>query len=156
MLPVPVPVPVPVMESKSVLGSDVIRIPTREVHVLLVDDDTNVRKLIELLLREEGYKLTVCKNGREALQLFEARHAELTLGIVDMIMPGLSGLELIKAIRQVDPKFPVIIISGYSDREVTPEIAATAPTLFLQKPFQIDQLTKAISKLFRSIAEPGV
>jgi two-component system cell cycle sensor histidine kinase/response regulator CckA len=126
---------------------DIRPVANHQIQVLLVDDDANVRKLIELLLREEGYELTVCKNGREALKVFEARHGELTLGIVDMMMPGLGGLDLIASMRQQKPNFPIIIISGYSDREVSAEITASGPTLFLHKPFQIEQLTTAIGKL---------
>jgi two-component system, cell cycle sensor histidine kinase and response regulator CckA len=139
--------PVAMIESRTVSTQELHRNRSREVQVLLVDDDANVRKLIELLLKEEGYKLTVCRNGREALNLFEVQHGGLTLGIVDMMMPGLGGLELISAMRQVKPNFPVIIISGYSDREVSPDVAASGPTMFLHKPFQIDQLMKAINKL---------
>ena len=142
--------PIAVVESRGVTRQEATRVPSREVQVLLVDDDANVRKLIELLLRDEGYKLAVCKNGREALKVFEAQHPELTLGIVDVMMPGLGGLDLISSMRQLKPNFSIIIISGYSDREVTPEVAASGPTLFLHKPFQIDQLTKAISKLLES------
>jgi two-component system, cell cycle sensor histidine kinase and response regulator CckA len=145
----PIP-PVAVVDSRAVSTQELSRARSREVQVLLVDDDTNVRKLIEMLLKEEGYRLTVCRNGREALKLFEEQHGQLTLGIVDMMMPGLGGLELIAAMRQVKPKFPVIIISGYTDREVSPEVAATGPTLFLHKPFQIDQLMKAINKLLEA------
>ena len=139
--------PVPAVEAGAAWPKDIRPVPNHQVQVLLVDDDANVRKLIELLLREEGYKLTVCKNGREALKIFEARHGELTLGIVDMMMPGLGGLDLISSMRQQKPNFPIIIISGYTDREVSPEITASGPTLFLHKPFQIEELVKAIGKL---------
>jgi len=116
-----------------------------EQRVLVVDDDSNIRKMIVAALKRDGYAFLEAPNGREALDLMRAEHPDVV--VLDLMMPILSGWDVLKE-RQHDEelrRIPVILISANRD----PEIASAVDKgicAFLPKPFDIG----ALSALVRS------
>jgi DNA-binding NtrC family response regulator len=84
-------------------------------------------------------------DGIEAVELFRARSGEFACVLLDLMMPRLSGEEVLQAIRQIAPAMPVILMSGYSDEETARRFVGENRLWFLQKPFKI----KNISNIFR-------
>jgi CheY-like chemotaxis protein len=117
--------------------------------VLVVDDDSNIRRLIVAALKRDGYAFLEAPNGRDALDIMRAEHPDVV--VLDLMMPILSGWDVL-AERQRHPdlmRIPVILISANRD----PEIATAVDKgicAFLPKPFDIGTL----SALVRSCVPP--
>ena len=111
--------------------------------VLLVDDDDAVRLVAGRMLERSGLQVISQSDGRTALDVL-SRSPEVSLVLLDVSMPGMSGLEVLTELRTTDSEIPVIMMSGYSD--VSPDGAAgTLPiTAFLHKPFRAAALIEAI------------
>lgn len=83
--------------------------------VLLVDDEESVRKVARMILsRMGGYKVIEAANGVEALQRYEENAKDITLVVTDCVMPGMSGPELIKQLKLLNPQLKIVCMSGYS------------------------------------------
>lgn len=110
----------------------------RGERVLVVDDDDLVRAFAERLLSRAGYVVRVARDGDEALRIADAQRPQLVL--TDMVMPRMSGVELVSQLRARSPDLPVIYQSGYSNDAVG---LALEPGLqsFVQKPYTSEQLT---------------
>ena len=110
--------------------------------VLVVDDERNVRSSVAMLLEYMGFEALQAEDGARALALFD-QHPDVVLVILDMTMPGLSGLETMRALREKAPALPVVLTSGYAkaDAERGSPLDATA---FLQKPYSVDDLERIV------------
>ena len=113
--------------------------------ILLAEDDPAVRQATVTMLTHAGYRVLQAENGADAFMLWERHRGAIRLLLTDLVMPGgLGGRELASALQGLDPKLPVIFMSGYSA-----ELAGSTPTwperqLFLQKPYSRTQLLDAI------------
>ena len=118
--------------------------------VLVVDDDPNIRKLIVVALKRDGYTFLEAPNGREALDLMRASRPDVV--VLDLMMPVLSGWDVLRERADDDElrKIPVIVVSAKS----VPEVATAVTSgicAFLPKPFDIG----ALSALVRSCIPPA-
>ncbi|HLI82498.1 MAG TPA: PAS domain S-box protein [Bryobacteraceae bacterium] len=116
--------------------------------VLVVDDEALVRTTAGAALRHRGFRVLSCANGREAVEQFRRRHAEISLVLLDMTMPGLSGAETLELLSAIDPSVPVLVSSGYGEEETRarfgPGIAG-----FLQKPYTAHGVVDAAIRFAR-------
>jgi len=128
--------------------------PNPHRRILVVDDDANIRELICSLLEEHGHAVVAAENGLDASELFESNPSGFQLAVVDMMMPGMKGDDLIRRLRRTIPGFPVVVVSGYADREMPADIAQTGPTLVVPKPFRLEQLSGTVARLI-SAAPPA-
>lgn len=121
--------------------------------ILIVDDDDPVRVMLARLLRTQGYTVVQAANATLAHAALKTQRPDLVIS--DIVMPGESGIELRRAIAELWPGLPVILISGYS-AEGPAEFAARTPnTAFVQKPFAADQLLGLVEQtLGRSMHRP--
>ena len=117
--------------------------------ILVVDDEKTVRDTVAMLLRHEGYRVVVAECGHAALGAVEAFMFDLV--IIDIVMPGMDGLETISVLRQDAPDLPIIVMSGYGTGSgaTGPDFFRTAvgrgATCCLRKPFTREQLLDAIT-----------
>lgn len=103
--------------------------------VLIVDDEPAVRRLGQLVLESVGFRVITADDGRAGLDAF-LRHAdELTAAVVDLTMPHMDGPELAGHIQATAPGLPVLLMSGYSEHEVTARLSGRDVSDFIQKPF---------------------
>ncbi|MBN1941785.1 MAG: response regulator [Phycisphaerae bacterium] len=123
--------------------------------ILVAEDDESVRQLVVHVLREAGYTVLETANAREAMPLGHEYAAQIDLMLTDVIMPGLSGLELAKKIQPLRPDMRVLFISGYA------KLSALAgggefPTGagFLAKPFSREALLQAVRSTLDAPSEP--
>ncbi|MEE4272664.1 MAG: PAS domain S-box protein [Thermoanaerobaculales bacterium] len=113
--------------------------------ILLAEDDPSVRTVLEQMLQEAGYRLISTRDGREAMEALDRNQAEIDLAILDLIMPGAGGLEVVEQLRSTGSTLKVLLTSGYS-----PDLARSATVSdipLLTKPFQRDELLTAVRSL---------
>ena len=102
--------------------------------VLIADDDPDIRMLVRLRLERSGYTVVAANDGVEALQLAAECHPDLA--ILDVSMPGLSGVEVTRALRERQDKFPVILLT-----------AAAGADAYVTKPFSPQELETRVRAL---------
>ncbi|NOX20756.1 MAG: response regulator [Nitrospirae bacterium] len=117
--------------------------------VLVVEDDESVRTLTINLLTELNYQAEAVENGQEALSILQNRKDEFDLIITDLVMPGLSGIELCNRIKEITPDTPVMAISGYHLIEEDKETLLEHFDACLQKPFSIKDIADILSELIK-------
>lgn len=122
-------------------------------HILLVDDEMGFLFTASLFLRRAGYRVKVAENGREALTMFLEAHRgdePFDLLVTDIRMPGMSGSELIDAIRLSAIPVPIFAITSYLNAELASELKSKGCETVIEKPFQPQELTDHISAIFGS------
>jgi PAS domain S-box-containing protein len=112
--------------------------------VLVVDDEHMILDVTREMLEGLGYRALVAQGGADALEIYRADHEQIDLIILDMIMPGMGGGELLDRMKDVNPGVRVILSSGYSINGEAKAILARGARLFLQKPFRLDDLSQKI------------
>jgi len=125
-------------EDSSVFGSET---------VLLVEDEAAVRNMIGTVLREYGYRVFEAENGNEALRIYDKEKKTIDLIITDVVMPGMSGREVIQKIERGRSGVRVLYISGYSDDSVVRHGIQEDGVHFLQKPFTPSELSSKVRQI---------
>jgi two-component system, cell cycle sensor histidine kinase and response regulator CckA len=104
------------------------------VTILVVDDDLTVREIVRKSLERSGYHVITAENGREAIGLHQKHADEIRLVLCDVVMPQMGGVELLAHLEETSPGLPVVLTSGYPDRDLSDDVRFRASG-FLQKPF---------------------
>jgi two-component system, cell cycle sensor histidine kinase and response regulator CckA len=119
--------------------------------ILLVDDEEMIIDVGRGLLGELGYTVIAAKSGPEALDIYRLNRDRIDLVIMDMIMPGMGGGETFDRLKTINPNVKVLLSSGYSINGQASKIMERGCDGFIQKPFNIKQLSAKI----REILERG-
>jgi two-component system cell cycle sensor histidine kinase/response regulator CckA len=124
----------------------------RKLTALVVDDDETIRHFVRTVLRWRGYRVLVAIHGEEASSVCERFRRPIDVMITDVMMPGMSGLDLADLSRQLRPAMPVLIMSGgYRERDIEVRQRLNRNTLYLAKPFTSQAL---LAKLEAMLAAP--
>ena len=115
--------------------------------ILLVDDEDVVIDVGKPMLEKLGYGVIVAKGGKNAVDAVSERGDNIDLVILDLIMPGMDGSETFDTIRKIHPKMPIILASGYSLKGKATDIMRRGCNAFIQKPFNITELSQLIRKV---------
>ena len=115
-------------------------------NVLIIDDEIPVLSVTAKMLQKLGYDTITASSGSEAVRHIQSDSAPITCIILDMIMPGTNTSALMSEIRTFRHNVPVILASGYSLEEKLKEVSALGYKVFLQKPFNIEELSMAVKK----------
>jgi CheY-like chemotaxis protein len=107
--------------------------------LLLVDDEPGARAVARELARSMGFQVLEAADGLEAVALFELRHTEITVVLMDLTMPHMDGRQAFLRMHQTDPKIPVVLTSGYSEQDVLADFLGKGLAGFLPKPYQRSQ-----------------
>jgi CheY-like chemotaxis protein len=126
--------------------------PHRVQRVLLVDDDATVGSFGQRVLTRAGYEVVVTTRSYEALATFQAAPQSFAALITDYTMPGLSGIDLAAACRQVRIDLPIILCTGESPTVYVAQAAAHGIDAVLPKPFRPVELTCTLQKVLSSHA----
>jgi len=113
--------------------------------VLLVEDEIDLREIMELLLVTRGYQVLTAGDGVEALKLFKQYGRTLSVVLTDLRLPRLNGLPMLRAIRKADRKIPFVVVSGTIADWPPSEFDGLHIKALIDKPFTTDQLLNAIS-----------
>lgn len=119
------------------------RLPYGKEHVLVVDDEKDVLEVISSLLHELGYTVTTVDSGYKALSLLRKGN-QYDVIILDLNMPKMSGQTAFTRIKKINPSQKIIISTGYSNRVIDTSPLKEQVNGFLQKPFRLDELAKAL------------
>ncbi len=118
-----------------------------EGRVLFVDDEEGVRQVVRRSLSRAGFDVTTAADGAEALEIVREHASDLALVVLDLTMPGLSGVDVLTELRGIRPDLPVLVTSGYREPRALSELRGEAPLAFLPKPFRPADLLEAIQRL---------
>ncbi len=120
-------------------------------HVLFVDDDESIVFLMTRLLERLGYRVSGFTDAREALAAARANPEQFDLAVTDFNMPGMSGLEVARALREIRPGLPVAVASGYITDALREEAPAAGVKELVYKPNTVDELCAVVSRLAREL-----
>jgi PAS domain S-box-containing protein len=115
--------------------------------VLLIDDEEVVREIGSDMLKTLGLKCLTAANGTEGIELFKKNSAEITLVILDIEMPGISGEKVFHILRELRPEIKILIASGYGKDYLETDIFKCKISHFIPKPFKTEQLSYQVNKL---------
>jgi two-component system, NtrC family, nitrogen regulation response regulator NtrX len=114
----------------------------QQANLLIVDDELEIRELLMEFLQLKGYAVLTAANGVEALACLKAQKPDLAL--IDMWMPGMHGLDILRSIRAIDPSIGVIMMTGLCDAEVARQAIEYGAHDYLTKPLEFRRLEDAI------------
>jgi CheY-like chemotaxis protein len=134
--------PVPEMDDKK---DGEIQMGTETI--LLIDDEAIILDVGKQMLEKLGYRVIIANSGREGLEIYKTKRNEIDLIILDMIMPGMGGNEVYKQLQILNPTLKVLLSSGYSLDGLARDILNQGCNGFIQKPFQLKQLSQKIRKI---------
>ena len=124
------------------------------INVLVVDDEEPVRKFVNRVLQEAGYKTEVAADGPEALEI-AAKLGKVDILVTDVMMPQMAGDELARRLRQIQPSVKVLYLTGFSDSLFKEKVTLWEEEAYLDKPCSIKSLLQAVSLLlFGSFETP--
>lgn len=115
--------------------------------ILLVDDDEEFREEMSSCL--EGYKVIEASSGQQALEMIKRPNA-IDLVILDVIIPGLRGTEVLKQMRKIRPDLPIIILTGQSSKEIAIESLKGHADDYIEKPFEVQKFLSTIRRILDS------
>ncbi len=115
--------------------------------ILVVDDEQVISDMLTEILSILGYTVKTASSGKSALEIYQADFSRIDLVILDILMPGLSGLETYDLLKEINPAINVVFSSGYSSDESIEQILRTDNQHFLQKPFAVAELSALVDKL---------
>ena len=114
--------------------------------ILLVEDDDAVRELACRILQRRGYRVFVASDGIEALDIWQRHKHETSLLITDVMMPGMTGRDLVLALRQQRPGLPAVLMSGYAHESLLNVDDLDPAPLFLEKPFTVSSMGERVAE----------
>jgi two-component system, cell cycle sensor histidine kinase and response regulator CckA len=103
--------------------------------VLVADDERAVRAIAKTALERAGFRVLLAEDGRQAVDLFAERPMDFAAVLLDLTMPKLSGLQVLRELARLNPRVRVVLSSGYTEQDVAKQLAAGAVAGFLQKPW---------------------
>jgi len=115
--------------------------------ILVIDDEPHVRALLEMRLRHQEYDVLFADNGWKGLELYHQEHPDVI--VLDLRMPELDGVTVLKAIRRVDLKQPVIILTGDTTPEVERQVRALGVSEFIVKGSSMKLLVDTLKCLLK-------
>jgi DNA-binding response OmpR family regulator len=110
--------------------------------VLVVDDDQHIQRLYKEELEEEGYEVIIAATGNDALELFEKEKPDIVT--LDILMPDIDGISLLRKMKEQQPKIPIIMSTAYDYRY---DFAVWASEAYIVKSADLNELKQAIKKL---------
>jgi two-component system, cell cycle sensor histidine kinase and response regulator CckA len=117
--------------------------------VLVVDDETAVRRFAVRVLQRDGYDVLEAADGAEALELLRAGKASVDAIVSDIVMPRVNGVELMQALAESHAEVPVILMSGYATAALN-DMGIAAPCSVIPKPFPAERLLAEVHRCVRA------
>lgn len=112
--------------------------------LLVIDDEEIVREAVQDILETIEVPVLMATNGREGIELYRTRQTQIQAILLDMKMPGLSGADTLRELRQINPAVPVILSSGYAEEETRRSVDENEATSFLPKPYNFNTLINKV------------
>ena len=126
------------MDQTRVANQSATDAPLSAARLLVADDERSMRELLSIVLRREGYDVTVAENGRAAVELLESRRFDLLIS--DIKMPDMSGVDVLRAAKRLDQDILGIMITAFASADTAIEAMRLGAHDYLSKPFDVDEL----------------
>jgi excisionase family DNA binding protein len=110
--------------------------------ILVVDDDVRIREVIKDFIDLQGYRTVTVGSGKEAIKQVEEKHFDLIF--LDLVLPDVSGVEVMQKIKEKDRKVVIIIVTGYGDDPIALEAMSLGPLLLIRKPLKIADIMEVL------------
>lgn len=114
-------------------------------HILIVDDQLGIRMLLKEVFSQEGYEVSLASNGPEALEIANSNSVDGVL--LDMKIPGMDGIKILKILKEDYPSLPVMMMTAYGELNLIQEAKNLGASLYFTKPFDIFGVRDAVNKL---------
>ena len=124
-----------------------------KISLLIVDDDAPIRKLLERIALRAGFEVGLAKDGVEALEMLEQR--PYNIAIIDLMMPRLSGYELVQKISTMSPRPVILVATAMTNTEVS-KIDDTLVKRVIKKPFDVNAVAETLIEIAKNIAEKKI
>jgi CheY-like chemotaxis protein len=115
--------------------------------ILLVEDEDALRDIVRLLLESKGYKVYTVQNGKEAINVYKQNVKEIALTLTDMGLPGMTGADVFKKLREINSSANVVLASGFFEPEIKSELDKAGAKGFIQKPYSPDEVLRKIREV---------
>lgn len=116
-------------------------------HILVVDDEASIRRMLERFLSRAGYRVSVAGSGEEAISVYEQADSRPGLVIMDIGMPGMGGLKCLEMIRRMDAQARVVVATGYSQEDIRSRSKELGAIGMISKPYELTDLSEQIQHL---------
>jgi two-component system OmpR family response regulator len=113
--------------------------------ILVIDDEQGIRDLLDTLLSRKGYNVVLADSGQKGLEVFRRERPDVV--VLDLKMPGMDGLTVLQQVRSLNPKQPVIILTGAGTPESEQQVRALGVTEYVEKEFSLHLLGDALKRL---------
>ena len=123
--------------------------------ILLVDDEEVIIDVGKESLEILGYDVVTAKSGHEAIEIFKTKNGKVDLVILDMIMPGMNGMETFDILKSIKPNIKVILSSGYSAEAHSAKIMEQGCSGFIQKPYGLTELSRKVKEVMEKKIWPS-
>jgi len=114
---------------------------------LIIDDEEAIRITASKMLETVGYDTICAVDGVTGCELYKSRQAEIKAVLLDMVMPGISGLETYQKLREINPKIKVLMTSGYTNDARVQKALASGADNFVKKPFSLNKLSSKMQEV---------
>jgi CheY-like chemotaxis protein len=121
--------------------------PQRQRCILVADDEPLVRELVRAVLERAGYRVLTAGDGEQALASYRAGGAAIDLLLLDYTMPGLTGLQVMEALRQEGAPVPIVLSSGYALEGQVQQFLAAGARAFMPKPYRVQDLVQTVRRV---------
>jgi DNA-binding NtrC family response regulator len=118
--------------------------------ILVVDDEEVVRRTAAAALTRRGYRVRQASSGREGIEILQDEKGKISLALLDLTMPGLSGQETLLELRKFAPDLEVVVSSGYGEEQAMKLFAGQHVSGFIQKPYTADRLLEKVVGALRN------
>ena len=118
--------------------------------VLIVDDDATVRDILKEMIRKEGYSVTTADSGDAALRETERQRFDLIF--LDLVLPDISGTQVLKTIKETTKDTIVVIVTGYADDPIALNAMTQGPLLLVRKPFRERDIIEVLNMVTKGMA----
>jgi len=123
------------------------------LRILVVDDEASIRELLSRQLMRQGRKVLVAHDGRTAIEMFRRERPQIT--ILDLNMPDMDGIAVLKEVRTVDPQASVIMLTGSGTEALERQARELGATDFLAKGFSLHGLGQALKQVMNQPGRPA-
>jgi CheY-like chemotaxis protein len=123
--------------------------------VLVVDDEATVRKVAKLALERAGFRVVTADDGREALEVLSTMK-EISLVVLDLTMPVMTGEQALPLIRDRHPDLPVVLSSGFNEAEIIRRFSDAGIAGVLQKPYRSSSIVSKVTQALLEVDKPSV
>ncbi len=138
------------MKPSNILNlKDKISLPKGTNRLLIIDDDQNIRDVLEEFLSEKGYEVETSGEGNDALEKIKTTRFDVI--VLDLKLPGMDGIDVLKAIVRIDPDTMVIMMTGYASLETAIESIREGAYDYITKPFRLEEIHIAIRNAYEKL-----